>query len=100
MESLLQIGRGYAHSVGSDCAGVLLGSIFLLFSVSFSDLFLGVFFQDFCFILEASGRPFCLPKSINKIIEFLEGVWRHFGSIFHRIFFNVGILSDIILVRL
>ena len=43
---------------------------------------------NFGSILEASGRPFCLPKSIKQIMDFLEGFWKHFGSIFQRIVFN------------
>ena len=84
--------------------GTTFGAYFDLFSASFSDSFLGGFlggpWPNFGSILEASGRPFCLPKSIKKMIEFLEGFWKHFGLTFQRIFFNCGVLFDTIFERL
>ena len=70
------------------------------FSVLFLDKFFGAFWIDSGSILGASGRSFCLPKSINKIIEFLEGFWKHLCLTFQRIFLNLGILFDTIFERL
>ena len=59
------------------------------FSVLFFDRFLVAFWIDFGSILRACGRPFCFQKSSKKMIEFLEGFWKHFGLIIQRIFLQL-----------
>ena len=70
MKSLLQIGRGHAHSVRPRVTGTTFGAYFDLVSASFSELFLGGFlggpWLNFGSILEPLGDHFASQNRSKK----------------------------------